>query len=90
MIMQIIGIRKKKVAIISIYNKESWKIIEEKFEKILGDMEDEELVIKNFNVRGELDSVEWGEEEIKMRNKDEVIRNREKELIDWSREGDTF
>jgi len=57
----IISIREKKVVIISVYNRGSWKNLEEKLESILGDMENEEIIIINgdFNVRtGELDNVE--------------------------------
>ena len=54
-------IREKKVVIISVYNRGSWKNLEEKLESILGDMENEEIIIisGDFNVRtGELDNVE--------------------------------
>ena len=56
--MLTIGIGEKKVIIISIYNRESWKNLEEKLERILWDMENEKIVIDgDFNVRtGELSS----------------------------------
>ena len=55
--MSIIDIEEKKIVIISVYNRGSWKNLEEKLKRILGDMEiiidgGEEIVIDgDFNVR---------------------------------------
>ena len=46
--MSIIDIGEKKVVIISVYNRGSWKNLEEKLERIIGDMENEEIVIKGI------------------------------------------
>jgi len=45
-------IEEKKIIIISVYNRESWKNLKEKLEIILRDMENEKIVIGgDFNVR---------------------------------------
>jgi len=44
-VMSVISTGEKKVVVISVYNRESWKNLEEKFDKILGGMEEEEVGI---------------------------------------------
>ncbi|KYM84360.1 hypothetical protein ALC53_05453 [Atta colombica] len=62
-----IDYKEKKVVIISVYNRGSWKNLEEKKESILGDMENEEIIVisGDFNVRIEVgiekELVDWAQ-----------------------------
>jgi len=52
-VMSTIGIGEKKVVIISVYNRGSWKNLEEKLNRILKDMKNEDIgkdISKDFNV----------------------------------------
>jgi len=76
---------KEKWIIISVYNRKTWKNLEQRLDEITEGIEEKKnidiIVGGDFNIRiGELGSVK--ELEIKRRSKDKIIGNGCKNLID--------
>lgn len=79
---------KDTLYIISVYNKENWKILEEKIEKWMGGKENGQIIVGgDFNIRiGELGGGEEEEGGIERKSKDKTIGNGGRNLIEYIKE----